>query len=136
MIKYLLKKVGWKRYGFTVFKVIVGGLSFILYTDIEIQIWGKLIVGSIHSVFILLCYVAFLSLRCRRLHDLGLSGWWQIILIIILFSLVTFIFWITFGLNTDEAEMIGFGIDTIFAQLIFIILVDLVSILFLIFKDR
>lgn len=116
--------------------MIVGGLSFILYTDIEIQIWGKLIVGSIHSVFILLCYVAFLSLRCRRLHDLGLSGWWQIILIIILFSLVTFIFWITFGLNTDEAEMIGFGINTIFAQLIFIMLVDLVFILFLIFKDR
>lgn len=40
-----------------------------------------------------------------------------------------------FGLNPDEAEMVGFSIATIFAKLIFIILADLVFILFLIFKN-
>lgn len=120
------------QFGVDVFKVIVGELLFILHADIEIQIWAKLI---IHSVFILLCYVAFLSLRCRRLHDLGLSGWWQIIPVIIFFSVVTFILGVTFGLNPDEAEMVVFGITTIFANLTFIIMADLVFILFLIFKD-
>lgn len=121
--------------GFGVFKVLVGGLLFILQADIEFLIWGKLIVGGIHFVFILLCYIAFLALRCRRLHDLGLSGWWQIIPVTTLFLLVTFTFWIRFGLNPEEAEMVGFGIAQMFAHLIFIMLAGLVFILFLIFKD-
>lgn len=76
------------QFGVGVFKVIVGGLLFILHADIEIQIWGKLIVGGIHFIFILLCYVAFLGLRCRRLHDLGLSGCGSSYLLLLSFCLL------------------------------------------------
>lgn len=122
--------------GFYVLNVITSDILFILQVDIDIQIWAKFVVGCVHFISILICYLALLSVRCRRLHDLGLSGWWQIIPITILSSFIILIFWLMFVLSKEEAEMVGFGIAKMsFIPFILVMMVSGIFMLFLIFKS-
>lgn len=121
--------------GFYVLNVITDDILFILQVDIDIQIWAKFVVGCVHFISILICYLALLSVRCRRLHDLGLSGWWQIIPITSLSSFIILIFWLMFVLSKEEAEMAGFGIaKMLFMPSILVMVVSSIFTLFLIFK--
>jgi uncharacterized membrane protein YhaH (DUF805 family) len=49
------------------------------------------VLGGLVGVFILAVFLPTLAVTCRRLHDIGLSGWWQLVGIIPLGGLAVFI---------------------------------------------
>lgn len=53
---------------------------------------GSLIIGLVSLVWGILCFVASLSLCIRRLHDTGRSGWWYLLGLIPIGSLVLLAF--------------------------------------------
>ena len=52
---------------------------------------GMVIVGVLFMAYALTVIVPTLAVTCRRLHDAGLSGWWQLVGFIPLLGIVIFI---------------------------------------------
>ena len=50
-----------------------------------------LLLGGLIGVFGLAVFVPTLAVTCRRLHDAGLSGWWQLLSIIPMGGIAVFI---------------------------------------------
>jgi uncharacterized membrane protein YhaH (DUF805 family) len=62
------------------------------------QVLGE-IPGTIVSLAILLPYIA---VTARRLHDIGKSGWWQLVGIIPLIGWLIVIYWCAQNSNSDS----------------------------------
>ena len=79
-------------------------ISFIL-TIIDNAIFGSSVFSLIYSIAL---FIPSLAIGARRLHDIGKSGWWQLIgLIPIIGAIVLIIWWATpskedniYGLNS------------------------------------
>lgn len=50
-----------------------------------------IIVYALLGIYSLICLIPSLSLLIRRLHDVGMSGWWALLLIAMLIPLLNFL---------------------------------------------
>lgn len=62
-----------------------------LYATQEAFTHAKFIHALLNQVFLLLISLLFLSLNIRRLHDIGLSGWWMFAYVLPLIGGVLFV---------------------------------------------
>lgn len=58
------------------------------------------------DIVIIIFTLVFISANCRRLHDIGKSGWWQLIFII---PIVGFIFWLIWMTKPSENQNNKYG---------------------------
>lgn len=58
--------------------------------------------GLISSVLMILLIFPSLAVGARRLHDIGRSGWWQLIMITIIGYLVLIFFWVQESQQEDN----------------------------------
>lgn len=76
---------------YTLFNVII----YIALVGIGIALGGSdggtVVLGVLVTVYILAVLLPSLAVTCRRLHDAGLSGWWQLLSFIPLGGLAVFI---------------------------------------------
>lgn len=64
-------------------------------------------VGLLSGVFSLAMFVPTLSVTCRRLHDTGRSGWWQLIAFIPLIGAIVLIVFLTRDSHPDVNDYGG-----------------------------
>ena len=61
-----------------------------------------------NGVFQLLLGVALivpqLSVGCRRLHDIGRSGWWQLLFLTVIGIILLIVWWASKGVEADNAH--------------------------------
>jgi len=60
--------------------VIIASRYFATTIATSVEQYNSLLL--IHGIFLLFLFIINSAITCRRLHDLNLSGWWQIIFII------------------------------------------------------
>jgi uncharacterized membrane protein YhaH (DUF805 family) len=52
--------------------------------------------GSVLSALVSLAFVIpLLAVGCRRLHDIGRSGWWQLLLLTLIGTILLIVWWAT-----------------------------------------
>ena len=58
--------------------------------------------GTWEFIFTLLVILPLIAVGCRRLHDVGKSGWWQLLLLTIVGVIPLIIWWCTEGRTTKK----------------------------------
>lgn len=58
-----------------------------------LSVGGQMISQSLGSLLSLVTFLPSIAVTTRRLHDIGRSGWWQLISFIPIIGLVVMIFW-------------------------------------------
>ena len=58
--------------------------------------------GPINSIFNLIVFLPFLSVSIRRLHDIGRSGWWYLIILTGIGSILLFYWWASVEKNEEK----------------------------------
>tara|TARA_B100001971_G_C17829003_1_gene352813 strand:+ start:123 stop:464 length:342 start_codon:yes stop_codon:yes gene_type:complete len=58
--------------------------------------------GPINSIFNLIVFLPFLSVSIRRLHDIGRSGWWYLIILTGIGSILLFYWWASAEKNGEK----------------------------------
>jgi uncharacterized membrane protein YhaH (DUF805 family) len=101
------------RYDFNVRYLLTVFVATMIWTGLSLVIWPLM---ALHGVYAFLVMIAGFAVTCRRLHDLNLSGWWQL-LVYCIPSVLTGIFAFTIGLAVIANPflagfwgMIGMGI--------------------------
>lgn len=85
------RKEYWMFYLFYILTVIV--LAFLMGVVSEINETLSTFVAAIFVLFVIGSIIPTLAITARRLHDLNMSGWWQLLFLIpYVGSLVIFIF--------------------------------------------
>lgn len=73
--------------------------------------WGAILVGNVtmgeegeifSTVVSLAFFVPTISAGCRRLHDIGKSGWWQLLMITVIGILVLIYWWASDSMKTSN----------------------------------
>ena len=73
--------------------VLVNFIVSLILNFIDFGLFGGAILGTIYALAVL---IPSLAIGARRLHDIGKSGWWQLIgLIPIIGAIVLIIWWAT-----------------------------------------
>ena len=62
------------------------------------------VIGLLLSIAFLGTIPASLSVGCRRLHDMGYSGWWQLLMIIPLAGMIILLIWSAMPGNTEANQ--------------------------------
>ena len=77
---------------------------FIILVSIAILIIDVMILGysiddktPISSIFTLIMLIPSIAVVCRRLHDINLSGWWQLLYFTIIGIILLIVWWATQG---------------------------------------
>lgn len=68
-------------------------LFVIIFNTVFGGIWGNAALGLVGAIFALVTFVPNISISVRRLHDLGKSGWWLLLLLIPIVGLVVILYW-------------------------------------------
>jgi len=55
--------------------------------------------SPINTIAAIITFLPNLAVACRRLHDVNRSGWWQLLHLTIIGSIVLLVWWITQGEN-------------------------------------
>jgi uncharacterized membrane protein YhaH (DUF805 family) len=76
---------------YTLFNVLIYLALIVIGLLIGGTTEGTTILGVLVGVYILAVFLPTLAVTCRRLHDSGLSGWWQLLGIIPLGGIAVFI---------------------------------------------
>jgi uncharacterized membrane protein YhaH (DUF805 family) len=83
---------------FVLFCIVVG----MVLGALDAMIFGYGAIGIFALIFQLGTIVPSLSVGARRLHDIGKSGWWQLLILIPIIGWIILIYW--FAQNTHENE--------------------------------
>ena len=60
--------------------------------------------GSVLSALVSLAFIIpLLAVGCRRLHDIGRSGWWQLLLLTLIGTILLIVWWATPTKNEPNA---------------------------------
>jgi uncharacterized membrane protein YhaH (DUF805 family) len=77
---------------------------FIFLVSIATLILDVMILGysmddttPINSIFTLTILIPSIAVGCRRLHDINLSGWWQLLYLTIIGIILLIVWWATQG---------------------------------------
>lgn len=54
------------------------------------------------ALLVIALYIPFLAVGCRRLHDRGMSGWMQLLLLVPCGNIVLLVFWVMEGTPGDN----------------------------------
>jgi len=80
---------------------------FAILMDWAATIVGNFISQDLGSVFQALVSLALvvplLAVGCRRLHDIGRSGWWQLLLLTLIGTILLIVWWATSTKNEPNA---------------------------------
>ena len=76
---------------YTIIYLLLFGLDFTVGTG-----------GIIASIYSLVLFLPTLSAGARRLHDIGKSGWWQLLLIIPLIGMIALV--VLMAMKTQEGD--------------------------------
>ena len=80
---------------------------FAILMDWAATIVGNFISQDLGSVFqalvSLTLVVPLLAVGCRRLHDIGRSGWWQLLLLTLIGTILLIVWWATPTKNEPNA---------------------------------
>tara|TARA_B100000965_G_C19221888_1_gene596286 strand:+ start:227 stop:574 length:348 start_codon:yes stop_codon:yes gene_type:complete len=77
---------------FFLFMMICYVIAIVL--DMSLGLWDDVeAIGLFSSILIFLFFIPYMSLNCRRLHDINKSGWFQLIFIIPLVGLIVWLMW-------------------------------------------
>lgn len=50
-------------------------------------------IGPVSTIFSLITLIPSIAVTARRLHDVGRSGWWQLLMLIPVIGLLVILFW-------------------------------------------
>lgn len=102
------KEFGWFTLGSFIISFLFG------FLEISAESLGMidlaLVFSLISSLISILLIVPSLSVTARRLHDLGYSGWWQLLgllLAITVIGYIAFILWLIFKDGQPDANKYG-----------------------------
>ena len=77
---------------FFLFMMICYVIAIVL--DMSLGLWDDVeAIGLFSSILIFLFFIPYMSLNCRRLHDINKSCWFQLIFIIPLVGLIVWLMW-------------------------------------------
>ena len=74
---------------FALFLFIVGLVTAL----IDFGLLGAKDIGPTNTIFTLATIIPSFAVSVRRLHDIGRSGWWLLILLVPLIGLIVLIYW-------------------------------------------
>jgi len=77
-------------YWYFVLFLVVGG---ILTGALDMALFGAESLGPVNGLFTLATLIPSLSVSVRRLHDIGRTGWWLLLLFIPLIGWIVLIYW-------------------------------------------
>ena len=60
---------------------------------LDLGIWRSMDFTPINALFAFLTVIPSLTASIRRLHDIGRSGWWLLVLVVPLLGIVVFVYW-------------------------------------------
>tara|TARA_B110000014_G_C19667899_1_gene350821 strand:+ start:70 stop:411 length:342 start_codon:yes stop_codon:yes gene_type:complete len=84
---------------FFLFGIIFGLVTLLIDIFLGFTIYET---GPINSIFNLIVFLPFLSVSIRRLHDIGRSGWWYLIILTGIGSILLFYWWASAEKNEEE----------------------------------
>ena len=96
--KYAIFSGRASRSEFWFFQLFIFLISIITLI-IDVMILGYSIDDTtpINSIFILIIIIPSIAVGCRRLHDINLSGWWQLLYFTIIGIILIIVWWATQG---------------------------------------
>ncbi len=74
-------------------------IIFYIVASIVDVLLGTVLIAAIYSLALL---VPSISIACRRLHDTGRSGWWQLLLFIPILGALVVLFFLVQGSDGDN----------------------------------
>ena len=80
---------------FFLFSLIIGLVAFVIDFYFFSELFDKFGIGLISGIATLFFIVPQLSLSSRRLHDIGKSGWWQLIVLTGFGAIILYIWYAT-----------------------------------------
>ena len=89
---------------FVLFSTIVSIILTVFDTVFD-TVFGKSGAGSLSGIYSLAVFIPYIAVGARRLHDIGKSGWWQLILLIPIIGVILLIIWFV----TDSKEDNQYG---------------------------
>ena len=62
--------------------------------DMSLGLWDETeAIGLFSGILALIFFIPYISLTCRRFHDINKSGWFQLIFLIPLIGLIAWLIW-------------------------------------------
>lgn len=93
----------WGSLGITVVQFVV---TFVITLALGWSVTGLFIAAGIMFLLSIYFLIVYLSLGARRLHDIGRSGWWQLILLTIV-GFFVLVYWYCQPSKSPEADRFG-----------------------------
>ena len=91
---------------FQLFYLLAASFGILLDGN-AVDYWNHNRVGYFEVLFQLIFFVPAISVGCRRLHDIGKSGWWQLISLTII-GLIPLIYWLCQESSTTKESSSGY----------------------------
>ena len=82
---------------FALFGFIGGIVTLVI--DVMVLGYSSESYGPTNIIFSVVTFLPYLSVGARRLHDINKSGWWQLIVLTVIGSILLIIWWATVGKN-------------------------------------
>ena len=93
----------WAVLWLIIFGVALGVLDAIVFPSVEVSPFG--------SIFSLATFLPSLGLGIRRLHDLGKSGWWTLLVFLPIIGALVLIFWAAQPGRREDFQKYGADVE-------------------------
>ena len=83
---------------FYLFALLLGWFASLVGATID-PVWGP---NALNTVVNLALFLPIISAGTRRLHDIGKSGWWQLLMLTVIGIILLIIWWARIGIQEEN----------------------------------